>query len=152
MPDADHLLNGPQRLHLSVLAAGIEDAIAEIERVLDPRLNAHATLTAYSDDLPAGLEARLRPKLAALRGQVARLTEQFALEPRSFSRASSIRAYVSVEVARIDESTVKQLRGYGSVAPELDAVLAPALADLRRTFTEISASLRDEAAADRVTG
>jgi hypothetical protein len=143
MSDHRALLNGPQRTHLSVLAASIEDTVAEIERLLDPRANHGATLTHYSEDLPPGFAERVRPVLQELRALVAVFAGQFALDPRSYSRASTIGAHVTAEVNRLDDSSVKQLRGYGEVAPQLDSVLAPALEEFRRQLTAIRGMLKD---------
>jgi hypothetical protein len=136
----DGLLSGPQRLRLSVLAAGIEDSVGEIQRLLDPDLD--GTLTRYADDLPMASAERLRPLLIGIRAQLARMTSVLALEPQSFSRLASVQAQVSAQIVCIDESGVKELRGYGSVAPALGAELGPILRDLRATFREIEAQLR----------
>ena len=54
--------------------------------------------------------------------KVAVFSERFSLDSRWFSRASSIEAHVSAQIVRLDESGVKQLRGYGAVSEDLDAV------------------------------
>jgi hypothetical protein len=63
----DALLSGPQRMRLSVLAAGIEDTVAEIEHLLAPHPN--QTLTLFADDLPPSSAERLRPLLESIRLQ-----------------------------------------------------------------------------------
>ena len=135
------LLNGPQRLHLAVLAASMEDSITEIERLIDPESGLVRRLTHYGDDLPRDFAERVTPILDALRSHVARFAEAFGLEPGRISRAASVRAYVSSELVRIDESGSRQLKGYGAVAPELGAVLEPALQDLRAGFAAVGAAL-----------
>lgn len=135
----DALLSGPQRLRLSVLAAGIEDAVAEIEHLLAREFD--QPLTRFADDLPPGCARRLRPHLESVRAQLVRMKTHFSLEPRDLSRVASIQAQVSAQMVCIDESGVKELRGYGAVAPGLDALLGPALRELRSTFSEMSVVL-----------
>jgi hypothetical protein len=136
------LLNESQRAHLSVLAAGIEETLSDIERFVDPHLDADAVMTHHVSDLPSGFVERVRPILADLRGRVATFAERFSLDARSFSRSSSIGAHISAQIVRLDESGVTQLRGYGAVAHELDAILAPELEGFREQFAEIGGLLR----------
>jgi hypothetical protein len=135
------LLNESQRNHLSALAANIEDTLADIERFLDPHLDGDSLLTQYTNDLPVDFDARVRPMLEALRAHVAVFAQQFSLDTRSPSRSSSIAAHVLAQVIELDESGVNQLREYGTVAPRLEPVLAPALEQFRIGFAAISALL-----------
>jgi hypothetical protein len=143
MPYDRALLNGPQRLHLAVLAAGIEDAITEIARLTDPPTRSSSTLTHLDDDLPPGFAEHVAPILDRLRASLTQFADDFELEARSYSRARSVGAYVTSAVARIDESGVDQLRGYGVVAPGLGTVLDPMLRDLRARLAAIGTVLHD---------
>ena len=134
-------VNKSQRAHLSVLAAGIEDTVTEIEHFLDPDLDRDSILTHYAADLPAGFAERIRPILGEVRAHVAVFSERFSLDSHRFSRASSIEAHISAQIVRLDESGVKQLRGYGAVSEDLDAVLAPDLDRFREAFAAIRALL-----------
>jgi hypothetical protein len=135
------LVNKAQRVHLSVLAAGIEETVTEIEHFLDRDLDRDSVLTSYAADVPAGFAERVGPILDQLRAHVAVFSERFSLDSRWFSRASSIEAHVSAQIVRLDESGVKQLRGYGAVSEDLDAVLAPELELFRAAFAAIRALL-----------
>jgi len=139
------LLNASQREHLSSLAAGIEDALTEIERLLDPHLNSDSALTRVANDLPCDFDERVRPMLEALRAKITVFAEQFCLDSRSLSRSNGIAANVLSQVIQLDETGETQLREYGIVAPPLERVLAPALEQLRLGFSSIGALLSPRA-------
>jgi hypothetical protein len=145
------IVNKFQRAHLSVLAAGIEDTIVDIEHFIDPDLDRDSVLTHYAADLPPDFADCVRPILDQLRDHVAVFSERFSLEPRWVSRVSSVEAHVSEQIVRLDESGVKQLRGYDAVAAELGAVLAPTLEEFRRRFAEIRSLLHHTSDGDQIT-
>jgi hypothetical protein len=135
------LLNASQRDHLSLLAAGIEDALTEIERLLDPHLDSDSVLTRFANDLPPDFDERARPMLEALRAKVTVFAQQFCLDTRSLSRSSSIAANVLSQVIQLDETGDTRLREDGIVAPPLERVLTPALEQFRLGFASIGALL-----------
>jgi hypothetical protein len=144
-PTPHALLNESQRNHLSTLAANIEDTLTDIERFLDPDLKGDSVLTQYANDLPVDFDSRVRPMLEALRARVAVFAEQFSLDRRSLSRSSSIAAHLLAQVVELDESGVNELREYGTVAPQLEPALAPAIEEFRFDFAAISALLISQA-------
>jgi hypothetical protein len=148
MADMHPVLNPSQRAHLSVVAAGIEETIVEIEHLLDPDIDRRSLLTRFDDDLPTGFAERARVILDDIRTDVAAFAEAFSLEGRAFSRAGSVMAHCSAQIVRIEESGGRHLRGYGAVAPGLDAVLAPHLESFRAKFAAIRFLLHDQGSAE----
>jgi hypothetical protein len=148
MADTHPVLNPSQRAHLSVVAGGIEETIAEIEHLLDPDIDRGSVLTHFEDDLPIGFAERARSILDEIRVDVASFADRFSLDERRFSRAGSVMAHCSAQIVRIEESGAKSLRGYGAVAPGLDTVLTPWLESLRTKFAAIRFLLRDGSTSD----
>jgi hypothetical protein len=144
MPDSDGgpppRLTEPQRQHLTVALAHLEDAVAEVEH-LATAPSRDSALTTELRDLPAGFAAAIAADLGRVRACLAGLARAFGLEPRQQSRAREIQGLLVITIVDAEEAGSKGLRGYGPVDPRLPAVLDPALAELRVTLTRMAARL-----------
>jgi hypothetical protein len=124
---ADVTLNEHQRRHFAVVLTLLEESLAEIERVASAGTPPAGSLTAYADDLPPGFAELAAPRIAALRRHIAEMVAGLALEPGVTSRRSVVRAVASGEAVRVEDSTAKQMRGFGAVDPRFDATIQPLL-------------------------
>jgi hypothetical protein len=144
MPAEPHaLLNHPQREHLAVLLAQMEDALDKLAAAAEPPCGPRHHLTMIDDDLPAELATQVQPVIQSLRGQIARLAAEFRLRPRRMSRARFAVATVTAELVRIEDSYAGSLRGYGDVTPDLANVLDPALRQLHDGWARMYRALTD---------
>ena len=134
------LLNHPQREHLAVMLAQMEDALDSVARLArtEPPTG---RLTAYDDDVPPVFADRVGPTITRLRGRIAAIAAEFRLDGRRISRARSISALVTAALIHIEDSRARNLRGYGEIAPELASVLDPRLEELRGDWTVIKTAV-----------
>ena len=132
------LLNKPQRNHFAVLLAMMEDSLAEMERLAASDSETMRELTRWADDLPAGMLGPLRARLALVREKIRVIGKRLGIEPRDASRKRAIRAIVTAELLRIEDSYASKLRGYGAVNPATASVVDPAMDELRADFTAIA--------------
>lgn len=136
-----HILNEHQRRHFEVLLGQLEDAIATIAQLVEPAPSMTAALTRDQDDLPPGFARAIRPQLHELRAAVALLARDLALQHRSRSRASAVRSILIAELVRLEDSTSKGLRGYGSVDPRVEHLIDPRLQALHNLLAAMLARL-----------
>ncbi len=146
MTDPHPVLNQNQRRHFSVLLVSLDEALARIEQFADRKRRVSGTLTDYADDLPDRFTAEAEPLIADLRRRIVHLSGLLGTEPRSLSRARSIRAMVTSATIRLEDSRARGLRGYGEVDPSVHAQLDPVLDDLIERFRAISRLAAWEAA------
>ena len=132
------LFNKPQRNHFAVLLAMMEDSLAEMERLAERDLEPARELTRWADDLPPGIVEPLRSRLTLLRQKIRVLGKRLGIEPRDASRKRAIRAIVTAELLRIEDSYAAGLRGYGAVNPAAASIVDPAMDELHAEFTAIA--------------
>ena len=84
----------------------------------------------------------IRQHVSALRAEIETLGRELGLQSRDVSRRQSIRALLTSEIIRVEESHSTQLRGYGAVDPSIAEVVDPWLAGIRDQLRTISAMLR----------
>jgi len=120
-------LNENQRRHMSVVLTLLEEALVEIERAAGGGGTPRGSLTEFVDDLPEGFTARAAPRIALLRRQIAEMVQGLGLTSAVTSRRGIVRAVASAEAVRLEDSTAKQLRGFGAVDPRYDATIQPLL-------------------------
>ncbi|MGH7627181.1 MAG: hypothetical protein ACREOJ_17925 [Gemmatimonadaceae bacterium] len=132
------LLNKPQRNHFAVLLAMIEDSLAEIERLARRESEPARELTRWADDLPPGTVEPLLARLALVREHVRVIGRRLGVEPREASRKRAIRAIVTAELLRVEDSYATMLRGYGAVDSAAASVVDPAMDELHAEFTAIA--------------
>jgi hypothetical protein len=135
------LLNHPQREHLSILLAHMEDALDKVERAAESRHPSRQHLTVVADDLPPDFAQEAQAVIAALRNQIVRLARDFNLSSRRLSLARAVGATITSQLVRVEDSYSRNLHGYGAVAPELAAVLDPALGELHDGWILINRAL-----------
>jgi hypothetical protein len=123
----DITLNENQRRHLSVVLTLLEEALVEIEDTAASAGTPRGALTEYADDLPPGFAERAAPRIASLRRSIAEMVEGLGLTAGVISRRGIVRAITSAEAVRIEDSTARQLRGFGTVDPRFDATIQPLL-------------------------
>ncbi len=149
LPQNHPLLNEHQRRHFEVLLAGLEDSLAAIADLVARTDHVEpAGLTSYESDLPPDFGGAIRPILTGLRARTTRLAAELELRGQSRSVTRSIRAILVAEMARLEDSTSAQLRGYGAVDPGVKEVIEPKLDALHALL----ASIHQRLAATRVGG
>jgi hypothetical protein len=129
-------LNHPQREHLAVMLAQMEDALDHVARLAGAEPPT-GRLTTYDDDVPPAFADRVGPTVTRLRGRIAAMAAELRLDGRRVSRARSISALATAALVHIEDSRARNLRGYGAIAPELAPVLDPLLEELRDDWTAI---------------
>lgn len=136
----DSLLNEPQLRHFEVFLSMLETALNEIERVTSPASVAgRDNMIIYDSDLPREFRKQAAPAIGAIREQVSRLADALGIEPRHRSRIRTVKALLTAELVRIEDSYSQKLRGYGAVSPRVQVEVDPALDRIR---TDIVALLR----------
>ena len=138
LPDEPHtLLNGPQRRHFEVLLAMLQDTLAKVERLASEAAPEAGGLVVYKEDLPPGFAASIEPMVTELRRLIARLSADLGLRRRAVSRTRSIRALLTAEMVRIEDSTADKLRGYGPIDPRVSTAVDPVLRELHALLGSI---------------
>jgi hypothetical protein len=136
------ILNEAQRRHFAVFLELLQKSLGEVERLT--RLHSdppQASLTLYDQDLPEEF-VRLAPSiLRGLRERVEAIAGTLGIGPSHRSRLNTIRAILTAEVVRVDDSFSGKLSGYGSVNPMVEVEIDPQLAALRSDLKTLLASL-----------
>ncbi|HSA56522.1 MAG TPA: hypothetical protein VLE53_12515 [Gemmatimonadaceae bacterium] len=131
------LLNGSQRRHFEVLLGMLQDTLSKVERLASEGASDPGGPVVYKEDLPPGFAASIEPAMTELRHLIARFSADHGLRQRAVSRARSIRALLTAELVRIEDSTADKLRGYGAVDPELGTTIDPVLRELHALLGSI---------------
>jgi hypothetical protein len=144
-------LNEPQQRHFEVFLSMLEDALTQINRLAGlSATGAEGNLNLYDADLPARFAESAEPILASIRSELANLAELLEIKPRHRSQTRTVRALLTAELVRLDDSYPNKLRGYGSVDPRAHAALEPTLDRIRSGLTALLKSLgTDEPTARR---
>lgn len=125
-------LNDPQRLHFEVILASLEKALSRVEQISLRMEHAGCRLTRVDQDLPENFWALAAPLVESLRAQVASLSTAMALKERHTSSKRLVRAVVTSQLVKLEDSSSSRLRGYGAVDPAVEARLDPALSALQQ--------------------
>lgn len=134
------LLNAHQKRHFEVVLGMLENTLGRIEQIADGASSA-SLLTIDENDLPADFAAKAAPHLTAVRERIATLALDLELQPRRVSRRRTMRALVTAEIVRLQDSSAAQLRGYGAVDPRFAQAVAPALAEIIERLGALSSQL-----------
>lgn len=130
--DNDSLLNEPQLRHFEVFLSMLETALNEIERLASPAsVHGSENMIVYDSDLPREFRAQAGPAIGAIREQISELAHQLGIEPQHRSRARTVKAVLTAELLRADDSYARKLRGYGAVSPRVQVEVEPALDRIR---------------------
>ena len=141
-PPPQSILNDSQRRHFEVFLELLQKSIGEVERLTQlPSDAAQNALTRYDQDLPEEFVRISSSILRRLRERTERIAATLEIGPSHRSRLNTIRAILTAEVVRVDDSFSRKLSGYGSVSPMVEVQIDPQLAALRSDLTSLLASL-----------
>lgn len=132
------LLNEPQLRHFEVFLSMLETALHEIEGLTarTPE-GTQEGLIIYDPDLPPDFMKTMDPSIAAIRTEVSSLARTLKIEPRHRSSLRTVKAILTSELVRLDDSYARKLRGYGRVDPHIQVELDPILDRIRRDLVEL---------------
>ena len=145
-------LNGPQRLHFEVILASLEKALSRLELIALGREHSGCRLTRMDNDLPESFWECATPLVERLRAQVASLSTAMALTERHTSPKRLVRALLTSQIVRIEDSSASRLRGYGAVDPAVLGLLDPALHALQGDLHAMLDLLSHPVAGDQRSG
>lgn len=138
LPDEPRsLLNGPQRRHFEVLLGMLQETLSKVERLASEAAPEAGGPLVYKEDLPPEFAASIEPVVAELRRLIARLSADLGLRRRAVSRSRSIRALLTAEMVRLEDSTADKLRGYGPIDPRVGTTVDPVLRELHALLGSI---------------
>jgi hypothetical protein len=139
--DSTPHLTEPQRRHLEILFAILEEWLADIDQLASEPPRSASVLTLDIADLPSGFAPASRVALVTIRNLIRELAERLALEPRRESRMGKVRALVATAVVRVEDSYAAGLKGYGRVDPRLAEVLNPVLDRMKTALLTMGRAL-----------
>lgn len=126
------LLNEPQLRHFEVFLSMFETALNEIERLASPAsAPPKESLVVLDSDLPGDFKTRAEPLIGVLRQEIGSLAHSLGIDPQHRSRARTVRALLTAELVRLDDSYARKLRGYGVVRPRVQVEVDPVLDRMR---------------------
>jgi hypothetical protein len=132
------LLNEPQLRHFEVFLSMMETALNEVERLTNPEsVPGSENLVVYDSDLPEEFKTHAAPAIGVTREQVARLADALGIQPQHRSRTRTVRAILTAELVRLDDSYARKLRGYGAVSPRVQTEIDPALDSMRANIVAL---------------
>lgn len=137
----ERLLNIPQRRHFEVALSMLLDTLSELEVLATAAGAGNNFLVIYDDDLDAELKSALPAVLASLRAEIMELARVLDVEPIHRSRARLVRAMLTSEIVRLDDSYAARLKGYGAVAPRAAEVIDPHLDRIRADLTRLNSAV-----------
>jgi hypothetical protein len=132
-----HFLNEPQHRHFAVFLSMLEDALSEINQLAGSRAGAEENLTLYDADLPDAFANSAEPSFRSIRREIAALARVLEIKPQHRSQRRTIRALLTAELVRLDDSYAHKLRGYGAVDPRARNALDPTLDRIRSELTAL---------------
>jgi hypothetical protein len=139
-PLPETLLNAHQRRHFEVVLGMLEDTLSRIEQLAQGGTSS-SMLTIVEDDLPADFATRAAPQLAAVRERITSLADTLQLRPRRLSRRRTVRALLTAEVVRLEDSSAARLRGYGTVDPRFADAVGTVVEEIIRELRSLSSQL-----------
>jgi hypothetical protein len=136
----DLLLNKYQKNSLRIALLLVEQAMIQIQLLLDKEDNVEGVLYGIKDDLSAEEKACLKNYIPQIRKILAQLKEEFTLEKQMDDKSRLIFGRLPYLWEILMDSTAKKMKSYGEVAPGLAEKLNPPiniLADLILKMTDI---------------
>ena len=131
------LLNAPQRRHYEVQLGMLLETLGELEDLVASPEGWSNALVKYEDDLAPELKDKITRLLESLRAEIIDLAGILAIEPIHRSSARLVRAMVTSEMVRLDDSYAAKLKGYGPVDPRAKDVIDPCLDRIRADLAEL---------------
>lgn len=136
--NANSFLNDHQRRHFDVFLAMLEQALFKIEDLVHrSNLDAARSLTIYNRDLPSGFAESAAPVLQSIRDQVAGLGKVLGIQQQHRSTGRAVRAILTAELVRLDDSYARRLGGYGAVDPRVQTTVDPNLDEIRTSLVAL---------------
>ena len=138
----DELLNEPQRRRLEVFLELLEQSLNEVERIAarpDPQVSPGRIV--YETDIPANFRDRSSPVITRLRHETERLAQSLNIPRRPRSRLNTIRAILTAEIVRVEDTFSDKLGGYGAVNSRVRSEVDPRLSEIRSDLKELLAAL-----------
>lgn len=141
-PTADSFLNEHQRRHFDVFLAMLDDALLEVAD-LAQRSNADAKgkPRTYDQDLPPEFAASAAPLLESIREQMGALRNILGIQPQHRSTERAVKALLTAELVRLDDSYARKLGGYGAVDQRAQNIIDPILDEIRSSLVALLDSL-----------
>lgn len=115
----------------------LQETLFKVERLAAEAAPEAGGPVVFKEDLPPGFAESIEPVVTELRGLIARLSADLGLRRRAVSRARSIRALLTAEMVRIEDSTADKLRGYGPIDPRVSTTVDPVLRELHALLGSI---------------
>lgn len=138
----DAILNGPQRRRFQVFLELLQKSLDEVEALASPGPSASpGSLLVYEMDIPAHFRDRSGPIIRRLRNETDELARSLDIRPTRRSRLNRIRAILTAEIVRVDDTLSKRLGGYGSVNPRVKLEIDPKLSVIRSELQALLAQL-----------
>lgn len=139
--DDNVILNEPQRRHFEVFLAMLENALEEIEGLASlPLKSSEDSVTVYDPDLPKAFCDQARSVISSVRSRTRSLASVLKIETQHRSRVRTVRALLTAELVRLDDSYARKLRGYGRVNPRVERELDPLLDAIRSELVQLLAA------------
>ena len=140
--DADPVLNEPQRRRFEVFLELLEESLNEVERIASlPDPVDSVSRIGYEPDIPIDFRDRAAPIIQRLRKKIDSVASALGIPSRPRSRLNAIRAIVTAEIVRVEDTFSDKLGGYGTVSPraktEVDPELSRILSDLKALLAEL---------------
>lgn len=143
--DAGPLLNEPQLRHFAVFLSMLEAALSEVDLLTtDSRSTAQRSLTADNLDLPHDFRRRAIPAIEAIGREIAALVRTLDIKPHGRSRRRQVKALLTAELVRLDDSYARKLRGYGPVSRRVALEVDPFLDRIRSQLVDLLRACEDE--------
>jgi hypothetical protein len=136
------LLNEPQRRRFHVFLELLEKSLNEVERLASwASVSPSGSLIVYRSDAPPDFLSRSAPVIQRLREDASALAETLEIVPTPRSQMNAIRAILTAEFVRVDDTFSSKLVGYGPVSSRLRIEVDPQLASIRAHLKMLLANL-----------
>ena len=140
--DADPVLNEPQRRRFEVFLELLEESLNEVERIASlPDPVDSVSRIGYDADTPIDFRDRTAPIIQRLRRQIEAVASALEIASRPRSRLNAIRAIVTAEIVRVEDTFSDKLGGYGTVSRRVKMEVDPELSRIRSDLKALLAEL-----------
>ena len=120
----------------------LEEALLKIENLAQrSHTDTKGMLTTYDHDLPSGFAASVGPLLESIRAQTAILRDLLDIQQQHRSAHRAVKAILTGELVRLDDSYGRKLGGYGAVDEQVHTTLDPILDEIRSSLVAMLDSL-----------
>jgi hypothetical protein len=131
------ILNENQRRHFEVFLERLEGTIDEVENLATHAPSRSDAVVTHDDDLSAEFSAGMSPLMGSLRQEIQALVELLDIPTRHRSITRLVRALLTAELVRADDSYARKLRGYGPVSPRAGDLIDPMIDAIRANLVRL---------------